>query len=973
MPNPFDQFDQAASGPTVVALPQTPQEMEDAARKRRDEGRANASGDREQAGLDLRIKNDRDTDAQRRFGNTRDLKKDYDALPAVKSYEAIVPLVMQGLRANDDATGDQTLLYRYAKVMDPGSVVRESEQGAAANGSNYWDQAVAGIKKQFGVEGGGALPPIVRQRLKRDMLSAAQQMGLAYRQVRDRYARDASDNGIDPRYVIGPDAFEPFVKQFEDYSRKQSSRDDATGASVSSVSPWQFEGPTGSGFSQDGDRAKGIPIPPQMQAEYEGYVKQRVGKLDPQEYARYRNDLAQRYGFGSTPEATRGYEEEAARLNDAARAGGQINLNIPPAEAEKTAQDRINNAIFDNPFGAAAFGAAGGWSDELAGTASSLINGTDRDVEIAKANALRQGMAEKYPGSTLAGGLGVAALGAWAGSAAGLPAFNSTAGAIGTGAALGAFSGAGEDNNNRLRGTLFGGGLGAAGGAAGRALSAPVESLARSDMGQRVGRAVSRLRGQEFTPAPQLSPLESAAYGLRPDVAQASQNLRDAGNLGLPYALADADPKLQMLAGTVTRRSPEAYSLAKGVLNPRDAGQAERAIAGVNDLLAPVTDVSRRRGDLLEAGNIEAAPYYAMAGQRENPIPPGLGIVIGNPSPADREITAMLNTPTGKQALARARKIAADRGISPDSIGLGLDGQGNTVLKQGASFETLDQVKKALDDIIQDHADPITRKIDFTGKPQLQAIDNLRSRFVERMDALNPNYKQARDTYKGYAQRAEALDQGYSATGSKVLPRTLDDITSRWSPEQLAEGQRGYATSMADTIENTRLSANPYNSVYGSMGQREKVGTMFPEGAERFGRQFDLEDQMRGTRQEVLGGSQTAQRLASDQAVGQSALTTALDAGSQLATGGGVSLGSAIQLGKRMFGNRARLGLGRQAEARAAQMAPTLFDTSDPVSAANALDDLARKYGLIDNRRAETARRLGMFGALAAPQAVSGW
>jgi hypothetical protein len=922
---------------------------------------AERSAQNEAAGLNLRITDNKQQGAQRQFGNTRDLKKDYDGLPAVKAYEAIVPLTMQGLQSSADATGDQTLLYRYAKVMDPGSVVRESEQGAAANGSNYWDQAVASVKKQLGVEGGGALTPIVRERLKRDMLAATQQMGLSYRQIRDRYSRDASDNGIDPKYVIGPDAFDPFLKQFDQYNKRpQGAGQNAAAGRVSGVTPWQFDAPGGGGggFAGTNDVSKGIPIPPQMQAEYEGYVKDRAGNLDPQQYAQFRNDLAQRYGFGGSPELTQTYKDEAGRLNGYAKSGQRLNLNIPPAETKMSGLDRINNAVFDNPVGGAAFGAAGGWSDELAGTASSLINGTDRGVEIAKANALRQGMSDKYPKSTLAGQLGVTAAGAYAVPNILPSAFNTTAGTLGTGAVIGGISGAGEDNDNRLRGGMFGAGLGIAGGAAGRALAAPIESLARSGVGQKVGQVVSRARGQPFNPAPQLSQLESAAYGLRPDVAQASQNLRDAGDLGLPYALADADPKMQMLAGTVTRRSPDAYALAKGTLNPRDAGQAERAIAGINGNLAPVTDIAERSGQLRQAAQIAASPEYAAGRMRAAPV--------------DDRVQAFLNTDAGKKALNDARTLASNDGRDPNAMGFDLDDQGQVAIRNLPSWETLDYVKRGFDQQLAPYRDPFGR-INLEGNPAAQSIDNLRKRFLGTLDELNPDYAAARGTYAREIGKRDALQQGQKLTSPTIQPRQLDDITRRWSPEQLAEGQRGYATSMADSVANTRLSANPYNTVYGSMGQRDKVASMFPEGADRFARQYDLEDQMRGTRQEVLGGSQTAQRLASDQAIGESALTTALDAGSQLATGGGLSLGSAIQMGRKMFGDRARLGIGKKAEERAAKMAPALFDTSDPISAANALDDLARKYGVIDDRRAAVARRLGMFGALGAPRAVSGW
>ncbi len=55
----------------------------------------------------------------------------YESLPPVKEYRVTLGNLATGLNTGDDGTGDTTLLYNYAKVMDPASVVRESEMGMA--------------------------------------------------------------------------------------------------------------------------------------------------------------------------------------------------------------------------------------------------------------------------------------------------------------------------------------------------------------------------------------------------------------------------------------------------------------------------------------------------------------------------------------------------------------------------------------------------------------------------------------------------------------------------------------------------------------------------------------------------------------------------------------------------------------------------------------------------------------------------
>lgn len=142
------------------------------------------------------------------------VRQRYEAQPAVKEYRAILPLLMSGLQTPNDPTGDNTLLYAYAKVMDPGSVVRESESASAAAGASYWDQKVNDIRKQFGAEGAGALPDNVRQRLRRDMNQKAAEYGRAYLLQRQRWGEEAQAQGLDPMRVVGPHDSEPFRERY---------------------------------------------------------------------------------------------------------------------------------------------------------------------------------------------------------------------------------------------------------------------------------------------------------------------------------------------------------------------------------------------------------------------------------------------------------------------------------------------------------------------------------------------------------------------------------------------------------------------------------------------------------------------------------------------------------------------------------------------------------------------------------------
>lgn len=107
-----------------------------------------------------------------------------------------------------------------------------------------------------------------------------------------------------------------------------------------------------------GSNANGVAnLPPEAQAEYQAYLTQNAGRLDPNAYAQFRLGLAAKYGIQDDPARASIYAQEAASLNDYFAKGGRT-FGTPTVDQPMTGVDRLRNAAVNNPFGAAAANAA---------------------------------------------------------------------------------------------------------------------------------------------------------------------------------------------------------------------------------------------------------------------------------------------------------------------------------------------------------------------------------------------------------------------------------------------------------------------------------------------------------------------------------------------------------------------------------------------------------------------------------------
>lgn len=434
-----------------------------------------------------------------------------------------------------------------------------------------------------------------------------------------------------------------------------------------------------------------------------------------------------------------------------------------------------------------------------------------------------------------------------------------------------------------------------------------------------------------------LSGGEAAAMTRIPPDVEAQ--LVTAQQMGLPVSLADTSPQLQTLAGSVARKSPDAYAMARDVFGSRALGQADRAQQQIARNFGPIANPNEVSEQLLQQARAASRPAYQA--------------FEAMPARTSDELQAMLQTPAGQQALANARNIAANEGRDPNALGFDLDDQGQVILRSDPSPQTLDLVKRGLDDVVSGSANPLTGRIETDAG---RAVEGLRRRFVQEADRLYPEvYAAARGAYAGPAGERAALQQGRDMLSAN--PRDIQVTMGRMTPGQSDQFRLGQRVAMSDAVNKVRDSSNPYQTIYGSPVARERAATVFGEApAANMGKAYDLEQTMARTAYDTLGGSPTAMRTAADSAF-DSPMATGLDAGFTVLTGGGApALGAKVA---NYLKDTYRLGASKK---KADQLAPILFNTN-PAEAKAIIDALSKKSAARDVYVKRARKTGGLFGS----------
>lgn len=424
-----------------------------------------------------------------------------------------------------------------------------------------------------------------------------------------------------------------------------------------------------------------------------------------------------------------------------------------------------------------------------------------------------------------------------------------------------------EKAKSAVEGGLLGGVFGVGGKVAGAGVRALGSYLAReypeNVMTQAVQKILKRM-GQD-----------EAAGG--PTAQGALDLINEADRAGKPMTLADVGGEnTRALAGNVSRQPGESRNVATQFLNERDAGAGQRLDEDIARYVHGGDSMHKTTRALVESRSAAARPAYEIA------MDPAK--IVDSP-----RLRAFLNDPTVRQGIPaglesqRLEALAAGEPFNPNAAQyFAMDEAGNiTGLKGVPNMRTLDAVKRGMDKQIEDEVDAVTGRMSQRGT----MLNRVRAEFVRELDALNPDYAAARAAWGGPSAAMSAMKAGRAAF--KLSPEEIATQFGEMTPADQEFYRLGVADMVRERLMKTGFSGNDAAAIIKNPWMRQQLQPIFRSQTD-----FDAfvsgvanEGRMFGTRHEVLGGPQTAKRIAEDTSTENTMAAEGMHMGEQVATG----------------------------------------------------------------------------------------
>jgi hypothetical protein len=137
------------------------------------------------------------------FKQANTLRDEYNTL--TKDFRTVQDAFAKIESTSPTGAGDMSMLYSYVKLLDPGSVVRESEFATAAASGSFGEQVQGAVQR---LATGERLPDSLRDAFKAEAKSIFKAQKGNYERVRTLYSDIATRNQVNPQDVI-PDYAAP--------------------------------------------------------------------------------------------------------------------------------------------------------------------------------------------------------------------------------------------------------------------------------------------------------------------------------------------------------------------------------------------------------------------------------------------------------------------------------------------------------------------------------------------------------------------------------------------------------------------------------------------------------------------------------------------------------------------------------------------------------------------------------------------
>ena len=503
-------------------------------------------------------------------------------------------------------------------------------------------------------------------------------------------------------------------------------------------------------------------------------------------------------------------------------------------------------------------GVFSGFDDKAVAYGRSKLFGVDYETELAKQLAETGQIKEASPNAFMAGEI----TGAIAGpgklgvkQVMALPKLGPMGGrlphAAGLGGAAGAVYGAGEAPSGEE----------ATGAAKGGATGAILGPVAVGGL-QLTGLAANKL--WQAANKTKFAQKDFATRKLAQALDRDGMSVDDATNrlteLGPEGVVADIGPNVRGLAESVAQVPGKPAAAAQRSLTARQENRNARLDDAIFKATGGKEDLSGEVKALMTAREEAAAPLYKKAYE------------VG-PVYSDR-ISEFLKDPLIQKGLKdgieieRLAALAKGEKFKPGDIGVtSFNSAGDPILGSTPTMQTLDTIKKGLDDILETYREPITGKLKLDKRGT--EINNVRKSFIKAIDDLNPDYAAARKAWAGptatldaYAKGRDALSQPHKVV--KELAKGLENDSER------EFFRKGFAEALIAKVHDTGDTASIIQKLFANEGIRDKIKAAFGDSDvyAQFEKAMDAERTFYETYRQVLQNSRTAARTAGKEDLG---------------------------------------------------------------------------------------------------------
>lgn len=403
-----------------------------------------------------------------------------------------------------------------------------------------------------------------------------------------------------------------------------------------------------------------------------------------------------------------------------------------------------------------------------------------------------------------------------------------------------------EKQKQAVIGTVFGLGTGAAASAVGQGLDAVGAYIARKKPqfleNEAVKKIVKRITQDQKAGGPS---------------AQDMIDIVNAGNK--PVTLADVGgANVKGLAGNVARQPGESRAIATQLIGKRDEAAAQRISQDIETYMHGGPSSYQTQEMLLQARSSASTPAYKDAYALKNIWSPRLQNFIDDPDfkkGLDRG-----------WHLERLRALAdGGRKITSTELGVDVDMESNATIIAVPNMRLLDMAKRGLDAMIADTRDPITGRLSAHGV----ALNQARHAYVRELEELDTSgaYKRARAAWEGPSASKDAVQLGRAVF--QHSPEEMAAEVGKLSPANREFGRIGVADMLKERLAKTGLSGDEAKAIIKNPWMRDQLRPWFRsrEEFDKFTDSISTETQMFETGRKMLGGSQTAERVAEDTSV----------------------------------------------------------------------------------------------------------